>query len=98
VAVGKSTNRARLQALLARWERARKVDLVTTDGFLYPNAILEKRRLMGRKGFMRATIVRHSLLFVGTKGRTPSGARPVYSHLTYDIIPNEGIEIDRPDI
>ena len=99
VAVGKSTTARVLQALLARWEPRPKVDLVTTDGFLYPNEILEREGLMGRKGFPESYDLPALLAFLSDikAGRRPVRG-PVYSHLTYDIIPNEGIEIDRPDI
>ena len=99
VAVGKSTTARVLQALLARWEPQPKVDLVTTDGFLYPNEILEREGLMGKKGFPESYDLPALLAFLSDikAGRRPVRG-PVYSHLTYDIIPNEGIEIDRPDI
>ena len=99
VAVGKSTTARVLQALLARWEPQPKVDLVTTDGFLYPNEILEREGLMGKKGFPESYDLPALLAFLSDikAGRRPVRG-PVYSHLTYDIIPNEAIEIDRPDI
>jgi type I pantothenate kinase len=99
VAVGKSTTARVLQALLARWSPQPKVDLITTDGFLYPNEILEREGLMGRKGFPESYDLPALLAFLSDikAGRRPVRG-PVYSHLTYDIIPNEGIEIDRPDI
>jgi len=99
VAVGKSTTARVLQALLARWSPRPKVDLVTTDGFLYPNAALERQGLMQKKGFPESYDLPTLLAFLSDikAGRRPVRA-PVYSHLTYDIIPNEWIEIDRPDI
>ena len=99
VAVGKSTTARVLQALLARWEPQPKVDLITTDGFLYPNEILEREGLMGKKGFPESYDLPALLAFLSDikAGRRPVRG-PVYSHLTYDIIPNESIEIDRPDI
>ena len=99
VAVGKSTTARVLQALLARWSPQPKVDLVTTDGFLYSNEILEREGLMGKKGFPESYDLPALLAFLSDikAGRRPVRG-PVYSHLTYDIIPNEGIEIDRPDI
>ena len=99
VAVGKSTTARVLQALLARWSPQPKVDLVTTDGFLYPNEVLEREGLMGRKGFPESYDLPALLAFLSDikAGRRPVRG-PVYSHLTYDIIPNEGVEIDRPDI
>jgi type I pantothenate kinase len=99
VAVGKSTTARVLQALLARWSPQPRVDLVTTDGFLFPNAVLEHKGLMQRKGFPESYDLPALLGFLSDikAGRRPVRA-PVYSHLTYDVIPNEGIEIDRPDI
>jgi type I pantothenate kinase len=99
VAVGKSTTARVLQALLARWPNVPKVDLVTTDGFLYPNAVLERERLMERKGFPESYDLPTLLRFLSDikAGRRPVRA-PVYSHLVYDVMPNHWIEIDRPDI
>jgi type I pantothenate kinase len=99
VAVGKSTTARVLQALLARWSPRPKVDLVTTDGFLFPNAVLERQGLMQKKGFPESYDLPTLLAFLSDikSGRRPVRA-PVYSHLTYDIIPNEWIEVDRPDI
>ena len=99
VAVGKSTTARVLQALLARWPNVPKVDLVTTDGFLYPNAILEREKLMDRKGFPESYDLPALLHFLSDikAGRRPARA-PVYSHLVYDVMPNHWIEIDRPDI
>jgi type I pantothenate kinase len=99
VAVGKSTTARVLQALLARWSPRPKVDLVTTDGFLFPNAVLERQGLMQKKGFPESYDLPTLLGFLSDikAGRRPVRA-PVYSHLTYDIIPNEWIEVDRPDI
>jgi type I pantothenate kinase len=99
VAVGKSTTARVLQALLARWSPRPKVDLVTTDGFLLPNAVLERQGLMQKKGFPESYDLPTLLAFLSDikAGRRPVRA-PVYSHLTYDIIPNECVEIDQPDI
>jgi len=99
VAVGKSTTARVLQALLARWPNVPTVDLVTTDGFLYPNAILEREDLMEKKGFPESYDLPALLRFLSDikAGRRPVRA-PVYSHLTYDVTPNRWIEIDRPDI
>jgi type I pantothenate kinase len=99
VAVGKSTTARVLQALLARWPNTPKVDLVTTDGFLYPNAVLERERLMEKKGFPESYDLPSLLRFLSDvkAGRRPARA-PIYSHLVYDVIPNEWVEIDRPDI
>src|SRR3954454_17413945 len=99
VAAGKSTTARVLQALLARWSRRPKVDLVTTDGFLFPNAVLERQGLMQKKGFPESYDLPMLLSFLSDiKAGRRSVRAPVYSHLTYDIIPKEGIEIDRPDI
>jgi type I pantothenate kinase len=99
VAVGKSTTARVLQALLARWPNVPKVDLVTTDGFLYPNAILGREHLMDRKGFPESYDLQALLRFLTDvkAGRRPTRA-PIYSHLVYDVMPNHWIEIDRPDI
>jgi type I pantothenate kinase len=99
VAVGKSTTARVLQALLARWSPRPKVDLVTTDGFLFPNAVLERQGLMQKKGFPESYDLPRLLQFLSDikAGRRPVRA-PVYSHLVYDIVPNEWVEIDRPDI
>ena len=99
VAVGKSTTARVLQALLARWINVPKVDLVTTDGFLYPNAILEREKLMDRKGFPESYDLPALLRFLTDvkAGRRPTRA-PIYSHLVYDVMPNHWVEIDRPDI
>ena len=99
VAVGKSTISRILQALLMRWPDHPRVDLVTTDGFLHPNAVLESRGLMSRKGFPESYDVRDLLRFLGElKAGEPVVRAPVYSHLTYDIVPGEEIELRGPDI
>jgi type I pantothenate kinase len=99
VAVGKSTTARVLQALLARWSPRPKVDLITTDGFLFPNAVLERQGLMQKKGFPESYDLPRLLGFLSDikAGRRPVRA-PVYSHLTYDIVPNKWVEIDQPDI
>ena len=99
VAVGKSTTARVLQALLARWPNVPKVDLVTTDGFLYPNAVLEREGLMEKKGFPESYDLPALLRFLSDikAGRRPARA-PIYSHLIYDVMPNQWIEIDRPEI
>ena len=99
VAAGKSTTARVLQALLARWPNVPKVDLVTTDGFLYPNVILAREGLMERKGFPESYDLPALLRFLSDvkAGRRPIRA-PIYSHLVYDIMPNQWVEIDRPDI
>jgi type I pantothenate kinase len=95
VAVGKSTTARVLQALLARWSPRPKVDLVTTDGFLFPNAVLERQGLMQKKGFPESYDLPMLLSFLSDikAGRRPVRA-PVYSHLVYDIVPNQWIEVD----
>jgi type I pantothenate kinase len=99
VAVGKSTTARILRELLARWREHPKVELVTTDGFLYPRQILEERRLMGRKGFPESYDLAKLIRFLPDikAGRSPVSC-PVYSHLTYDIVPGEALVIDRPDV
>ena len=99
VAAGKSTTARVLQALLARWPNVPKVDLVTTDGFLYPNVILAREGLMERKGFPESYDLPALLRFLSDvkAGRRPTRA-PIYSHLIYDVIPNQWVEIDRPEI
>lgn len=99
VAVGKSTTARVLQALLARWSPRPKVDLVTTDGFLYPNAVLEREGLMTKKGFPESYDLPTLLQFLSDlKAGRRNVRAPVYSHLTYDVIPNEWVTVDQPDI
>jgi type I pantothenate kinase len=99
VAVGKSTTARILKELLARWPSSPKVDLVTTDGFLYPNDILRRENLMERKGFPDSYDVGALLRFLSAiKSGQPDVPAPVYSHLTYDVLPGEYVKIDRPDI
>ena len=99
VAVGKSTTARVLQALLARWPNVPKVDLITTDGFLYPNSILEREALMEKQGFPESYDLPSLLRFLTDvkAGKHPAKA-PVYSHLTYDVTPNLWVEVDRPEI
>jgi type I pantothenate kinase len=99
VAVGKSTTARVLQALLARWPNTPQVDLITTDGFLYPNAVLEREGLMEKKGFPESYDLPALLRFLTDikAGRRPVRA-PIYSHLVYDVMPNHWVEVDRPDI
>jgi type I pantothenate kinase len=99
VAVGKSTTARVLQAMLTRWSPRPKVEMVTTDGFLYPNAVLERQGLMQKKGFPESYDLPLLLSFLSDikSGRARVRA-PVYSHLTYDIVPNQWIEVDQPDI
>ena len=99
VAVGKSTTSRVLQELLRRAPGKPKVDLVTTDGFLYPNAELERRGLMTRKGFPESYDRRALLQFVtNVKSGSPRVTAPVYSHLIYDIVQGEQTVVEQPDI
>lgn len=100
VAVGKSTTARVLQALLARWPDHPRVDLVTTDGFLYPNADLEARGLLTRKGFPESYDVRRLLDFLrDVKSGVEEVRAPTYSHLTYDVLPPEqDVVVRSPDI
>jgi type I pantothenate kinase len=99
VAVGKSTASRVLQALLSRWSDHPRVDLVTTDGFLLPNAELERRGLMERKGFPESYDRARLLQFVAdVKSGLPTVTAPVYSHLHYDIVPGEVLTVRQPDI
>lgn len=99
VAVGKSTTARILKALLARWPNTPKVDLVTTDGFLRPNAELTRLGLMDRKGFPESYDTAKLLRFLHDikAGKRGVGA-PRYSHLVYDVVPGEETLVDRPDI
>ncbi len=99
VAAGKSTIARVLRALLARWPDHPSVGLVTTDGFLYPNAVLEARGLMRRKGFPESYDVARLVRFLAdVKSGRPEVEAPVYSHLTYDVVPGEHVMVRRPDI
>jgi len=99
VAVGKSTTARILQRLLARWPKHPKVDLVTTDGFLLPNAILESEGLMTRKGFPESYDLPAILRFLSDiKAGKRNVTAPLYSHLTYDVLKDEHVVIDQPDI
>ncbi|WP_258038786.1 type I pantothenate kinase [Streptomyces sp. SM12] len=99
VAVGKSTVSRLLRALLARWPEHPRVELVTTDGFLLPNAELRRRGLMSRKGFPESYDRRALTRFVAdVKAGKPEVSAPVYSHLIYDIVPGERLTVRRPDI
>lgn len=99
VAVGKSTTARLLQALLARWPEHPRVELVTTDGFLFPNAELHRRGLMSRKGFPESYDRRALTRFVAAvKSGKAQVTAPVYSHLIYDIVPGEQLTVQRPDI
>jgi type I pantothenate kinase len=99
VAVGKSTFARILQALLSRWPAHPKVDLVTTDGFLHPNSVLESRGLMSRKGFPESYDTRSLLAFLrSVKSGEPEVSVPVYDHVAYDILPDANITVRCPDI
>lgn len=99
VAVGKSTIARVLRELLARWPDTPRVELVTTDGFLLPNAELERRGLMDRKGFPESYDRRSLLRFVMmVKSGANEVRAPFYSHLTYDIVPGAEVTVRRPDI
>ena len=99
VAVGKSTSSRILQSLMSRWPAHPKVDLVTTDGFLYPNRVLEQRGLMHRKGFPESYDTRRLLEFLR---QLKSGIRevtaPLYSHVVYDIVDDMRVVVRQPDI
>lgn len=99
VAVGKSTIARLLRELMSRWPGTPKVALVTTDGFLYPNATLEERGLMHRKGFPESYDRMALLEFVAAiKSGVPSVSAPLYSHLKYDIVPGESVLVEAPDV
>jgi type I pantothenate kinase len=99
VAVGKSTTARILKALLGRWPNTPKVDLMATDGFLLPNAVLKREGLMERKGFPESYDLPALLTFLtAIKAGERHVSAPVYSHLSYDIVPGETVTVDRPDI
>jgi type I pantothenate kinase len=99
VAVGKSTTARLLQALLARWPHHPQVDLITTDGFLYPNRVLEERGMMNRKGFPESYDVRRLVQFmIDVKSGKPLVTAPKYSHQAYDILSDEVQVVNQPDI
>lgn len=99
VAVGKSTTARVLQALLARWPDHPKVDLVTTDGFIFPNRVLQERGLMGRKGFPESYDVKRLIEFmVAVKAGEPRVEAPLYSHVTYDIVRDRVQTVNAPNI
>src|SRR6185295_9249360 len=99
VAVGKSTTARVIQALLSRWPNHPKVDLVTTDGFLYPNRILEEKGIMGRKGFPESYDLKRLIHFLSDlKSGQAELAIPVYSHESYDVVPNRTQIIRQPHI
>mgnify|MGYP001209434921 CR=1 FL=1 len=99
VAVGKSTTARILKELLARWPNSPKVDLVTTDGFLKPNAQLLEEGIMDKKGFPESYDVAEVLRFLSAiKAGEPRVTAPSYSHFIYDVLPDHEIAVDRPDI
>ena len=99
VAVGKSTTARVLKALLARWPDHPRVDLITTDGFLLPNAELERRGLMDRKGFPESFDTARLLNFLAdVKSGVERVEAPVYSHFHYDILPGQKVVVEQPDI
>jgi type I pantothenate kinase len=99
VAVGKSTFARILQALLSRWPAHPQVDLVTTDGFLHPNAVLAERGIMDRKGFPESYDTRALLTFLSeVKSGSPEVWAPVYDHVAYDILAGARVVVRRPDI
>jgi type I pantothenate kinase len=99
VAVGKSTTSRVLRALISHWPQRPRTELVTTDSFLYPNAVLEQRGLTGRKGFPESYDRRALLRFVQqVRAGAPEVSAPVYSHLAYDILPGQRQIVRRPDV
>jgi type I pantothenate kinase len=99
VAVGKSTTARVLKALLSRWPNTPKVELITTDGFLHPNAHLQRENLMDKKGFPESYDGTSLLRFLSDiKAGKRNVPAPVYSHLVYDVVPGKSIVVDRPDI
>lgn len=99
VAVGKSTTARLLQNLLSRWNEHAKVDLVTTDGFLYPNRVLEAKGIMNKKGFPESYDINKLMHFISSiKSGEPALEVPVYSHLAYDILDDQTLIVDQPDI
>ena len=99
VAVGKSTVARLMRELLARWDDTPRVELITTDGFLHPNAELERRGIMDRKGFPESYDRRALLRFITqVKSGVPEVRSPFYSHLHYDIVPDAEIVVRQPDV
>ena len=99
VAVGKSTSARILQALLTRWPEHPRVELITTDGFLYPNAVLESRGIMNRKGFPESYDTKKLVQFLREiKAGVPDVSAPVYSHVEYDIVKGDSQVVHQPDI
>lgn len=99
VAVGKSTSARILQALLTRWPEHPRVELITTDGFLHPNAVLNERGIMNRKGFPESYDTKRLIQFLRElKAGMPAVSAPVYSHVEYDIVQNDSMTVRQPDI
>ena len=99
VAVGKSTLARLLQALLSRWPEHPRVELITTDGFLFPNAELEARGIMDRKGFPESYDTQSLLSFLrAVKSGEPEVTAPIYSHVIYDVLPDRHEIVHQPDI
>lgn len=99
VAVGKSTIARLLRELMSRWPGTPRVALVTTDGFLYPNAELARRGLMQRKGFPESYDRRALLDFLTeVKSGADQVRAPFYSHIHYDIVPDAHVTVRRPDV
>ncbi|MCC6920326.1 MAG: type I pantothenate kinase [Alphaproteobacteria bacterium] len=99
VAIGKSTFARVLRVILSRWPDHPRVELVTTDGFLYPNRVLEERGLMRRKGFPESYDLRRMVQFLSeVKAGEDKIEAPVYSHLTYDIVPDQWQSVQQPDV
>ena len=99
VSAGKSTTARVLRALLSRWPNTPKVELITTDGFLLPNAVLEREGLMEKKGFPESYDHKALLHFLSdVKAGAPHVTAPVYSHLVYDVVEGETVSVDHPDI
>ena len=99
VAVGKSTTARVLRALMSRWPNTPKVELVTTDGFLHPNRVLAEQNLMERKGFPESFNGTSLIQFLSdVKAGRRNVTAPLYSHLTYDVLSDGLVEVDRPDI
>ena len=99
VAVGKSTVARLLKLLMARWPDTPSIELITTDGFLYPNEELFRRGILDRKGFPESYDRRALLKFVSeVKSGTPEVSAPVYSHMSYDIVPDQKTIVKKPDV
>lgn len=99
VSVGKTTTAKLLYELIKAWPCNPKVSLITTDGFLYPNNVLEEKMLLGKKGFPVSYDIKKLISFLlDAKEGKPNLKVPVYSHLTYDIVPDQYTIVDRPNV